>query len=63
MRFLLLGLFLFSLNTTAQTNLTYSKARIHISSNTDLETLLSNGIAADDGLLKEKKKVQVKFYL
>ncbi len=58
MRFFLLGLLLFSLHITAQNNLTYSKARIHINSNTDLNTLTQNGIAADHGTVKENTFIE-----
>ncbi len=62
MKYLSLIILLFSLQLFSQeTDIHYSKARIFISSNTDIVDLMSNGIAADDGIVKQNTYVESVF--
>jgi len=58
MRIFLLGFLFLSLAISAQNKTTYSKARIHVSTNNDLRILLSEGIAVDDGVIKQHHFVE-----
>ncbi len=61
MKYLLYTLLLISFSATAQIKTTYSKARIHINSQADLTNLISNGIAADSGLIKQNTFIESVF--
>lgn len=66
MKYKFLLLFLFSISIFAQKipesqGLQYAKARIFIDSNTDIGHLMNNGIAADDGIIKQNTFVESVF--
>ncbi len=64
MRYILLFLFLTSLNIFAQqSNLQYVKAKIYIDSDHDLISLMNEGIAADNGIIKQNTFIESVFSL
>jgi len=62
MKYIHLLLLFFSLSIFAQkTDLQYSKAKIFINSNSDITHLMSNGINADEGIIKQNTFVESVF--
>lgn len=62
MKYLHLIIILFSMQLTAQNKaLHYTKSRIFINSNSDLKTLIDNGIAADHGTVKKNTYIESVF--
>lgn len=62
MRFILLLLFILSVNVFAQKpDSQYSKSRIYINSNIDIKNLMDHGVAADHGIIKQNTFIESVF--